>query len=148
MRPPFWILWHGGSGACTAASQQEGPGFDSPMGCCWSWGVGSPQAFSAQVGYLPGLSVWSLHVVPVFTRVYSTKKPSRRTELSVPDQDGSLDLVPGRLKAAHCSWGVLEEEQSRMGEMQRLHSLRPQACVCPVSPLYMHVCVTVCRLCE
>ena len=27
-----------------------------------------PQAFSAQVDYLPGLSVWSLHVLPVFTR--------------------------------------------------------------------------------
>src|SRR4029434_4965261 len=54
----------GGSGACTAVSQQEGPGFDSHMGRCWSWGVSSPQAFSAQVGYLPGLSVWSLHVLP------------------------------------------------------------------------------------
>src|SRR4029434_10773259 len=57
--------------------------------------------------------------------------------------DSSLDLVPGRLKAAHCSWGVLEEGRSRMGEMQRLHSLRHQACVCvcvcPVSSLYMHV---------
>src|SRR4029434_584511 len=30
----------------------------------------SPQTFSAQVGYLPGLSVWSLHVLPVFTRGY------------------------------------------------------------------------------
>src|SRR4029434_7579694 len=51
-------------GACTAASLQEGPGFDSRMGRCWYWGAGSPQAFSAQVGYLPGLSVWRLHVLP------------------------------------------------------------------------------------
>ena len=33
--------------------------------------------------------------------------------------DSSLDLVPGRLQAAHCSWGVLEEGQSRMGKGRR-----------------------------
>src|SRR4029434_8852176 len=78
------IRGHGGSvacTACTAASQQEGHGFDSRMGRCWLWGAGppqsaqclgglspgpfcvkfacSPQPFSAQVGSLPGLSVWS-----------------------------------------------------------------------------------------
>ena len=62
------MSWHGGSVACTAASQQEGHEFDSRMGRCWLWGAGPPQTFSAQVGYLPGLSVWSLHVLPVFKR--------------------------------------------------------------------------------
>src|SRR4029434_2532377 len=62
------FLWHGGSGACTAASQQEGHGFDSCMERCWLWGAGFPQTFSAQVRYLPGLSVWSLYVLPAFTR--------------------------------------------------------------------------------
>src|SRR4029434_1487299 len=41
-------MWHGGSvacTACTAASQQEGHGFDSHMGRCWLWGVGPPQTF-------------------------------------------------------------------------------------------------------
>ena len=38
------------------------------MGRCWLWGAGPPQTFNAQVGCLPGLSVWSLHVLPVFTR--------------------------------------------------------------------------------
>ena len=44
------------------------------MGLIPTWGaVGSggqvlPRVHSAQVGYLPGLSVWSLHVLPVFTR--------------------------------------------------------------------------------
>ena len=44
------------------------------MGSIPTWGaVGSggqvlPRVNSAQVGYLPGLSVWSLHVLPVFTR--------------------------------------------------------------------------------
>src|SRR4029434_7173049 len=52
----------------SAASQQEGHGFDSRMGRCWLWGAGPPQTFSAQVGYLLDLSVWSLHVLPVFTR--------------------------------------------------------------------------------
>ena len=33
-----------------------------PHGALLVLGAGSPQAFSAQVGYLPGLSVWSLHV--------------------------------------------------------------------------------------
>ena len=64
----YLYVWHGGSGACIAASQQEGHGFDSRMGRCWLWGAGPPRTFSAQVGYLPGLSVWSLHVLPVFTR--------------------------------------------------------------------------------
>src|SRR4029434_4347840 len=57
-------MWHCGSGACTAAPQHEGHVFDSHMGRCWLWGACSPQTFSAQVGYLPGLSVWSLHVLP------------------------------------------------------------------------------------
>ena len=44
------------------------------MGSIPTWGaVGSggqvlPRVHSAQVGYLLGLSVWSLHVLPVFTR--------------------------------------------------------------------------------
>ena len=44
------------------------------MGLIPTWGaVGSggqvlPRVHSAQVGYLPVLSVWSLHVLPVFTR--------------------------------------------------------------------------------
>src|SRR4029434_7355671 len=49
--------------------------------------------------------------------------------------DSSLDLVPGRLQAAHCSWGVLEEGQSRMG--------KGRGCVCGC----VCVCVCVC-VCE
>src|SRR4029434_1830185 len=48
---------HGGSVACiacTAASQQEGHGFDSRTGRCWLWGAGPPQ--SAQCS--GGLSPW------------------------------------------------------------------------------------------
>src|SRR4029434_3324285 len=50
--------------------------------------------------------------------------------------DSSLHLVPGRCKAAHCSWEVLEEGRSRIGKTQRINSPRPQACV--------RLCVLVC----
>src|SRR4029434_10988325 len=41
----FQVLrWHGGSVACTAASQQEGHGFDSHRGRCWLWGADPPQS--------------------------------------------------------------------------------------------------------
>src|SRR4029434_6730227 len=70
---------------------------------------------------------------------------------SLTKMDGSLHLVPGRLKA------VLEEGQSGMGKCrsQNHGDLRPTCvcvcvcvCVCPVSPPYMHVCVPVCRVCH
>src|SRR4029434_2683572 len=49
--------WHGGSvacTACTAASQQEGHGFDSRMGCGWLWGAGPPQSAQCSGGLSPG----------------------------------------------------------------------------------------------
>src|SRR4029434_2550661 len=106
-------VWHGGSGPCTAASQQEGHGFDSRMGRCWLWGAGPLQTFSTQVGYLPGLSVWSLHVLPVFTGGFLHLEPQQKKHAkkqntlrwSLTKTDGSPHLVPVRLKAAHCSWG-------------------------------------------
>src|SRR4029434_7569243 len=71
---------------------------------------------------------------------------------SLTKMDGSLHLVPGRLKAAHCSGGVLEEGRSRMGKRrEQINSdLRPVCvcvCVCPVSSPYLHVCVAVCGVC-
>src|SRR4029434_2836464 len=53
------------------------------------------------------------------------KDPNRKTCnrtlscQSLTKMDGSLHLVPGRLKAAHCSWGVLEEGRSRMGKSRK-----------------------------
>ena len=84
------------------------------MGSIPTWGaVGSggqvlPRVHSAQWAisraFLCGVCMFS----PCSQGGSSTKNPSRKTcrriELSVPDQDESLDLVPGRLKAAHCSW--------------------------------------------
>ena len=154
------IPWHGGSGACTActaASQQEGHGFDSRMGRCWLCGAGPPQTFSAQVGYLPGLSVCSLHVHKGFPPLRTpTEKHARRTEhMSIPDQRCTVHFTwaPG---ASSCplllggpGGGMFQD-----GKRQRINSPRPQACVCvsvyvcPVAPPYMHVCVPVCRVCH
>ena len=153
--------WHGGSvacTACTAASQQEGHGFDSRMGRCWLWGAGPPQTSSAQVGYLPGLSVWSLHVLPVFTRGFSplrtpTEKHAKEQNTlrrSLTKTDGSPHLVPGRLKAAHCSWGPggRTVRDGINAEAKFTNDLRPACvCVCPVSPPCIHVCsVSLVRL--
>ena len=88
------VLWHGGSGACTAASRQDSHGFNSRMGHCWLWGAGPPQTFNAQVGYLPGLSVWSLHVLPWSQGVSYNKNPNRKNMqkqnilLSIRARDG------------------------------------------------------------
>src|SRR4029434_8122209 len=123
--------------ACTAASQQEGHGFDSRMGRCWLCGGSYPLDLQCS----GGLSPWPFYVE--FACVHKgfppLKTPTKRTEHLV-------HLVPG-----HCSWGVLEEGQSGMGK-SRVYShsdLRPACvCVCPVSPPYIHVCVAVCRLCN
>src|SRR4029434_151759 len=48
------LSWHGGSVACTAASQQEGHGFDSHMGRCWLWGAGPPQSAQCSSGLSSG----------------------------------------------------------------------------------------------
>src|SRR4029434_9506827 len=61
--------------SCTVAQLLALPPHSKKViGLIPTWGaVGSggqvlPRVHSAQVGYLPGLSVWSLHVLPVFTR--------------------------------------------------------------------------------
>src|SRR4029434_4843341 len=88
--------------------------------------------------------------------VSSTKNPNRktcrRTELSVPDQDGSLDLVTERLKAAHCSWGPGGRTvQDGIKAESKFTATSACVCVCVCvlcRHLYMHVCVAVCRLCH
>src|SRR4029434_9662994 len=55
--------------------------------------------------------------------------------ISIPDQRWTVHLtVPGRLQAAHCSWGGGGTVQD--GKRQKINPPRPQACVC--------VCVCVC----
>src|SRR4029434_6077781 len=96
--------------------------------------------------FLCGVCMFS----PCSQGVSSTKNPNRKNMqknrtlscLSLTKTDVSLHLVPGRLKAAHCSWGP-GGRTVRDGKMQSRNSQRPQpcACVCPVSPPYIHVCV-------
>src|SRR4029434_8645939 len=102
------VLWHGGSGACTAASQQDSHGFHSRMGRCWLWGAGPPQTFNAQVGYRPGLSVWSLHVLP---------RPS------VLRWAISRAFLCGVCMFSPCSQGVSSTKNSNRKNMQNNRSL-------------------------
>src|SRR4029434_10534704 len=97
--------WLGGSVACTAASQQEGPGFDSRMGLCWYWGqvLTRPSVLRWAISRA---FLWGLHVFPVFTRVSSTKNPNRktcrRTEHSCPSLRRKVQLVPGPRSLRSC----------------------------------------------
>src|SRR4029434_2430905 len=110
------------------------------------------QAFSAQVGYLPGLQcsgglspgpfcvefACSPRVHKGFPPLRTpTEKHARRTEHSPvrPHQDRRFTWSPCAEKLPTAP-GVLEEGQSGMGKKQRLNSLRPQACVCVLCRLH------------
>ena len=159
--PPHFRLWHGGSGACTAASQQEGHGFDSRMGRCWLWGAGPPQSAQCSGGLSPGPFCVEFACSPRVHKGFPplrtpTEKTCKITEhMSIPDQRWTVHFTwsPG---ATSCPlllggpWGRTVQD----GKKQKINSPRPQAylrvcvCVCPVSPPYMHVCVPVCRVCH
>src|SRR4029434_3600137 len=84
-----------------------------------------PRVHSAQVGYLPAFLCGVCMFSPCSQGVSSTKNPNRKNmQNNIYTIQHSpvcplLDLVPGRLKAAHCSWGVLEEGRSRMGKSRK-----------------------------
>src|SRR4029434_10740384 len=61
---------------------------------------------------------------------------------SLTKTDGSLHLVPGHLKAAHCSWGP-GGRTVRDGKMQSVNSQRAHACVSCVASIYPRVCCSV-----
>ena len=118
-------------------------------------GEGSPQAFSAQMGFLLGLEFACSPCVhkgfpPLRTPTENMQKNRTLSCPSLTKTDGSLDLVPGRLKRLPTAPGVLEEGQSRMGKMQRKISLRPcvSLCVCVLCRHLKCTCVAVCRLCH
>ena len=65
--------------------------------------------------------------------------------------DGSLDLVPGRLKPAHCSWLPWRKDSPGWENAEEKFTATSACvcvCVCPVSLPKMHVCVAVCCLCH
>src|SRR4029434_4103548 len=113
---------HGGSGACTAASQQEGHGFDFHMGRCWLWGAGPPQTFSAQVGTFCVEFACSPRVHKGFPPLRTpTEKTCKTTELmSIPDQRWTVHFTwsPGAtscplLLGGPCALTVHDGEQQR-----------------------------------
>ena len=99
-------VWHGGSvacTACTAASQQEGHGFDSRMGRCWLWGAGPPQSAQCSSGLSPGPFCVEFACSPRVHKGFPplrtpTEKHANRTILSVPDRDGRFTWSPGAEK--------------------------------------------------
>src|SRR4029434_7096008 len=100
------VVWHGGSVACTAASQQEGHGFDSHMGRCWLWGAGPPQSAQCSSGLSLGPFCVEFACSPRVHKGFPPlKTPTEKTcrtehSLSVPDQDRQFtSLGPRALKS-------------------------------------------------
>src|SRR4029434_8624972 len=126
------------------------------MGSIPAWGaVGSggqvlPRVHSAQVGHLPGLSVWSLHVDKGFSPLTTpTEKTCKITEhMSIPDQIWTVHFTwsPG---ATSCPLllGGPSGSAVREGKKQKLNSPRSQAylrvCVSCVASIYARVCSSV-----
>src|SRR4029434_7556528 len=142
--------WHGGSGACTActaASQQEGHGFDPRMGRCWLWGAGLPQSsgglspgpFSVEFACSPRVHK-GFPPLRTPTEKHAEEK-NRKRSLSCPSvtkTEGSLDLVPVAPKGCPLllgSWTV------RDGKNAGKKFTATSVCVWPPK---MHVC----RLCH
>src|SRR4029434_1164582 len=101
--------------------------------------------------FLCGVCMFS----PCSQGVSSTKNTNRKNmqkEQNTPVRPlprRTVHLVPGRLQAAHCSWGVLEEGQSRMGKGRRFilflitaTSGAPQV----LCRLHIFTCVAVCSV--
>src|SRR4029434_6899058 len=139
--------WHGGSVACTAASQQEGHGFDSRMGRCWLWGAGPPQSAQCSGGLSPGPFCVECACSPRVHKGFLHIEPQHKNmQKNRKDRSPVLSLTKIGLRSPYAVKGYplllepLEEGQSRMGKRQKINSPRPQACVC--------VCVSVCVLCR
>ena len=104
--------------------------------------------------FLCGVCMFS----PCSQGVSSTKNPNRKNmqkeqntlRPSLTTTDGSPHLVPGRLKAAHCSWGPggRTVRDGINAEAKFTNDLRPAcACVCVcvscVASIYARVCSSV-----
>src|SRR4029434_6316456 len=138
-------------GACTAASQHEGPGFDSRMGRCWYWGQVLLQCsgglssgpFCVEFACSPRVHKGFLHLEPQ----QKTHAKEQITLLSVPDKRWTVHFTafPG---ATSCPLllGGPGGGTFRDGKRQRINSPRPQACVCVCVRPQACVCVCVCVL--
>src|SRR4029434_5032868 len=134
---------------------------DKVLGSILAWGaVGT----GGQVLPRPSVLRWAISRAflcgvcmfsPCSQGVSSAKNPNRKNmqknrTLSCPSltkMDGSLHLVPGRLRLPTAP-GVLEEGQSGMGKCRSQihgdHGLCVCVCVCPVSPPNICTCVLLC----
>src|SRR4029434_2909885 len=126
---------HGGSGACTAASQQEGHGFDSRMGRCWLWGAGpSVLRWAISRAFLCGVRLFS----------QCPQEPQQHTLLSIPDQDGRFtSLGPRALKS--CPGGSTIRDGLK-AEQKFTATSGLRVCVCSVSwsPPYIYLTRVCC----
>ena len=142
---------HGGSVACTAASQQEGHGFDSRMGCCWLWGAGPPQSAQCSGGLSPGPFCVEFACSPRVHKGFPpvrtpTEKTCKITEhMSIPDQRWTVHFTwsPGAAKLPTAPGGSLRKDGPGWEKAENKFTATSglPACVCPVSPPYMHVCI-------
>src|SRR4029434_7457143 len=113
------ITWHGGSvacTACTAASQQEGHGFDSRMGRCGLWGAGPPQSAQCSSGLSPFCVEFACSpcVHKGFPPLRTpTEKTCKTTEhMSIPDQRWTVHFTwsPGAAKLPTAPGGSLRKD--------------------------------------
>src|SRR4029434_2504706 len=146
-------IQYGGTVAQLLALLALPPTSKKVMGSIPTWGtVGSggqvlPRVNSAQVGYLPGLSVWSLHVLPVFTPTEKTCKI--KEHMSVPDQDGRFTWSPGAEKLPTAPGGSWRKDSPGWEKSRDyIHSDLRSACVCVCVLCRLHIsCVLQCVVC-
>ena len=140
-------MGHGGSvacTACTAASQQEGHGFDSHMGRCWLWGAGPPQSAQCSSGLSPGPFCVEFACSPRVHKGFPplrtpTEKHAKRTEHSCPsltETDGSLG--PRALRSCPLlledpGGGTIRDGLKAEQKFTATSGLRVRVCVCSVS---------------
>ena len=156
---------HGGSvacTACTAASQQEGHGFDSRMGCCWLWGAGPPQSAQCSGGLSPGPFGVEFACSPRVHKGFPplrtpTEKTCKITEhMSIPDQRWTVHFTwsPGAAKLPTAPGGSLRKDgpgwEKAENKFTATSGLPACVCVCVscVASIYARVCVSVCRVCH
>src|SRR4029434_2054263 len=112
-------------------------------------GAAHPAAVPSFPGHAAqtGLAVWSLHVLPVFTRGFLHIEPQHKNMQTEKDRSPVLSLTmiglntwPGsrRYKLPTAPGGSLRKDGPGWGKKQKIYSPRPQA--------YLRVCVRVCVL--
>src|SRR4029434_3742929 len=144
-----------GSVACTAASQQEGCGFDSRMGRCWLWGAGPPQSAQCSGALSPGPFcvefACSLRVHKGFPPLRTPTVKTCKITITVQRWTVHFTWSPGAAKLPTAPGGSLRKDGPGWENVENKFTATSGlpacvcvcVCVCPVSHPYMHVCVPV-----